>query len=100
MATLHLVYSISFRVNPIVGCVEPARPSPFEGMSEEQKEHEAMKLVSLINDLQNMGVVQPAVPGPDGKPRPAAHVLELRDAVNQLSGARDEDHGQNSDSDD
>ncbi len=55
------------RVNPIVGCVEPQRPSPFEGMSEEQKEHEAMKLVNLINDMHNLGVVTPAVPGPDGR---------------------------------
>lgn len=47
-----------------MGCVEPQRPSPFAGMSEEQKEYEAMKLVNLINDLSNVGIVKPALPGP------------------------------------
>lgn len=55
------------KVNPVVGCVEPTRPSPLEGMTEEQKEYEAMKLVNLINDMHNLGVVKPAVPGPDGR---------------------------------
>ena len=71
-----LVFS---RVNPIVGCVEPVRPSPFEGMTDEQKEYEAMKLVNLINDLHNVGVIKPAVPGPDGKPVEVEHVLQLQE---------------------
>lgn len=29
--------------------------SPFEGMSEEQKEYEAMKLVDAMNKLMNTG---------------------------------------------
>ena len=69
----------SSRVNPIVGCVEPVRPSPFEGMTDEQKEYEAMKLVNLINDLHNVGVIKPAVPGPDGKPVEVEHVLQLQE---------------------
>lgn len=68
-----------FRVNPIVGCVEPERPSPFEGMTDEQKEYEAMKLVNLINDLHNVGVIKPAVPGPDGRPVEVEHVLQLQE---------------------
>ncbi len=75
------------RVNPIVGCVEPERPSPFEGMTEEQKEHEAMKLVNLINDMHNLGVVKPAMPGPDGRPRQLEHVLQLQEAAQAQAGA-------------
>ena len=79
------------RVNPVVGCVEPERPSPFAGMTEEQKEHEAMKLVNLINDLHNVGVVKPAIPGPDGRPVEMEHVLQLRDAVAAQVGAVEEE---------
>jgi len=65
------------KVNPITGYVEPPRPKPFEGMSEEQKEYEAVKLANLIDKLHNMGVVKPAKMGEDGKPHPVEHVLEL-----------------------
>ena len=47
------------RVNPVSGYVEPERPSPFEGMSEEQKEHEAVKLANIIDRLHSLGVVKP-----------------------------------------
>ena len=84
-------FDIFHRVNPVVGCVEPDRPSPFAGMTEEQKEHEAMKLVNLINDLHNVGVVKPAIPGPDGRPVEMEHVLQLRDAVAAQVGAVEEE---------
>ena len=48
-----------FRVNPVSGYVEPPRPSPFAGMSDEQKEYEAMKLADLIGRLHSMGIVKP-----------------------------------------
>ena len=47
------------RVNPVSGYVEPQRPSPFAGMSEEQKEHEAVKLANIIDRLHSLGVVKP-----------------------------------------
>ena len=78
------------RVNPVVGCVEPERPSPFAGMTEEQKEHEAVKLANLIHDLNEMGVVKPAIPGPDGRPREVSHVLEMRDAAAAANRANQE----------
>ena len=35
-------YSYIFlRINPVTGHVEPPKVSPFEGMTEEQKEYEA-----------------------------------------------------------
>ena len=81
------------KVNPVVGCVEPERPSPFEEMSEEQKEYEAMKLVNLIDSLQKDGLIKPALPGPDGKPVEINHVLQLQEAAGSLRNlsAKDKD---------
>ncbi|KAH8026397.1 hypothetical protein HPB51_020381 [Rhipicephalus microplus] len=38
-------------INPVLGCHEPVREPPLQAMSEEQKEHEAMKLVNLMDQL-------------------------------------------------
>ena len=54
-----LLNNFLYRVNPVSGYVEPERPSPFEGMSEEQKEHEAVKLANIIDRLHSLGVVKP-----------------------------------------
>lgn len=68
--------------NPVLGCTEPPRSgNPFEGMSEEQKEHEAMKLVHLMEQLNRSGVVQPCRIGADGRPVPVEHMLELQAAL-------------------
>ncbi|MCL4131682.1 UNVERIFIED_CONTAM: hypothetical protein GTU68_036358 [Idotea baltica] len=42
---------IKDKVNPVTGRYEPPRPSPLEGMTEEQKEYEAMKLVNALDKL-------------------------------------------------
>jgi hypothetical protein len=60
-------------------------------MSDEQKEYEAMKLVNLINDLQNVGLVRPAVPGPDGRPREVEHILQLQEATDGHAAETDSD---------
>ena len=72
------------KVNPVVGCVQPVKPSPFEGMTEEQKEYEAQKLVNLIDSLQKDGLIKPALPGPDGKPVEINHVLQLQEAASSI----------------
>ena len=54
-------------------------------MSEEQKEYEAMKLVELMHQLQKCGVIQPAVPGDDGKPVAATSLLEMREVIERMS---------------
>lgn len=41
-----------FRINPVIGCYEKPKSNPFEGMTEVQKEYEAMKLVGLVDQLQ------------------------------------------------
>lgn len=38
-------------------------------MSEQEKEEEAEKLVSLIHDLNRRGVIRTAQVGPDGRPQ-------------------------------
>lgn len=68
-------------INPVVGCYEAPRPNPLEGMSEEQKEYEAMKLVNLMSQLNRQGVVQPCKIGDDGRPQPVEHILELQDTL-------------------
>lgn len=38
-------------VNPVTGCYEPPKPDPTAGMTEEQKEYEAMQLVNMMDRL-------------------------------------------------
>lgn len=47
------------RINPVTGVVEDERPDPMEGMTEEQKEYEAMKLVHMFDKLSRCNVIQP-----------------------------------------
>ena len=39
------------RINPVTGCYEQPKSNPLEGMSDEQKEYEAMQLVGLVDKL-------------------------------------------------
>ena len=57
------------------------RQDIFEGMSEEQKEYEAMQLVNAIDKLTKMGsgFIKPATIGPDGKPCEIESVLQLQE---------------------
>jgi hypothetical protein len=85
-------------VNPVSGYVEPERPSPFEGMSEEQKEHEAVKLANIIDRLHSLGVVKPGKLGPDGKPTAVDHVLELvENQASQIPGINPEEGSESDD---
>ena len=80
------------------GRIQPERPNPCEGMTEEQKEDEAVRLVNAIDKLQRAGTITPCGVGPDGKPRPLEHVTQLHEAlVNNLERGRRNDS--NSDSD-
>uniref|UniRef100_A0A3B4VBB0 Synembryn n=1 Tax=Seriola dumerili TaxID=41447 RepID=A0A3B4VBB0_SERDU len=56
-------------INPITGVVEEEQPNPMEGMTEEQKEYEAMKLVRMFDKLSRTNVIQPMQLGMDGKMR-------------------------------
>lgn len=72
------------QINPITGCFEPPHANPFENMSDEQKEYEAMKLVNLIDQLGRQGIIKPARLGADGKPEAVEHVLQLQEAVKEI----------------
>ncbi|GIY83221.1 hypothetical protein CDAR_367022 [Caerostris darwini] len=67
-------------INPMVGCYQEPQPSPFEGLTEEQKEFEAMQLVNMLEKLTKEGVIQPGCLGPDGKPQAVEHILQLRES--------------------
>uniref|UniRef100_A0A3B4ZBU9 Synembryn n=1 Tax=Stegastes partitus TaxID=144197 RepID=A0A3B4ZBU9_9TELE len=56
-------------INPITGVVEEEQPNPMEGMTEEQKEYEAMKLISMFDRLSRSNVIQPMQLSMDGKMR-------------------------------
>ncbi|CAO1440688.1 unnamed protein product [Diamesa serratosioi] len=68
-------------INPVIGCYEPPKKSPLDGMTEEQKEYEAEKLVHLIDQLHRTGIVQPCRIGEDGRPVAVNHILELQTEI-------------------
>jgi len=70
-------------INPVLGCYEPPRQNPLAGMSDEQKEYEAMELVKLMDKLHKSGLVQPCRIGEDGKPQPVDHILQLQEELPQ-----------------
>ena len=43
---------LCYSINPVTGRYETDKKDPFEGMSDEQKEYEAMKLVDAMDKLQ------------------------------------------------
>jgi hypothetical protein len=51
----------------------------FEGMSEEQKEYEAIQIVNAIDKMTRSGAIRPATIGADGKPVEIQHVLQLQE---------------------
>ncbi|XP_076237343.1 ric8 guanine nucleotide exchange factor A isoform X2 [Calliopsis andreniformis] len=79
------------QINPVTGCFEHPKPNPLEGMSEEQKEYEALQLVGLVDKLTRAGIVQPCRIGEDGKPKPIEHVLELQEELPKQQYRHDSD---------
>ncbi|XP_061407157.1 synembryn-A isoform X1 [Lethenteron reissneri] len=63
-------------INPITGRVEEKLPNPMEGMTDEQKEHEAMKLVSMFDKLSREQIIQPMGVGMDGKLAPLEETMQ------------------------
>ncbi|XP_022609427.1 synembryn-A-like [Seriola dumerili] len=47
------------RINLVTGRVEAEQPDPMEGMTEEEKEEEALRLISMINRLSQDQIIQP-----------------------------------------
>ncbi|XP_004474964.1 chaperone Ric-8A [Dasypus novemcinctus] len=62
-------------INPVTGRLEEKPPNPMAGMTEEQKEHEAMRLVNMFDKLSRHRVIQPMGMSPRG------HLTSLQDAM-------------------
>ncbi|XP_016091981.1 synembryn-A isoform X2 [Sinocyclocheilus grahami] len=58
------------RINPVTGRVEVEQPDPMEGMTEEEKEAEALRLINMFNKLSRGKVIQPMGVTTDGKLAP------------------------------
>ncbi|XP_042202446.1 synembryn-A isoform X1 [Callorhinchus milii] len=57
-------------INPVTGRVEERVVNPMEGMTDEQKEFEAMKLFNMFDKLSREQIIQPMGVGPDGQMAP------------------------------
>ncbi|XP_063798630.1 synembryn-A isoform X1 [Pseudophryne corroboree] len=57
-------------INPVTGRVEEKQPNPMDGMTDEQKEYEAMKLVSMFDKLSREQIIQPMGVTSDGRLEP------------------------------
>ncbi|XP_036429165.1 synembryn-A [Colossoma macropomum] len=76
------------RINPVTGSVEEEQPDPMEGMTEEEKEEEACRLVSLINKLSKDNMIQPMGLDAQGQLTP---LTGLRDLSMEEEGSEEED---------
>ncbi|XP_061613377.1 synembryn-A isoform X2 [Phyllopteryx taeniolatus] len=64
------------RVNPVTGRLEAEQPDPMEGMTEEEKEKEAKRLIRIFNKLSRDNIIQPMGVDADGKLVPMAGLRE------------------------
>jgi len=93
---------VEHSINPVEGRIQLDRPDPMEGMSDEQKVAETMKLLNAIHkmDSTSSGIIKPCRIGPDGRPVPIEHVLQLQeDLENPLKNLSRNDGDSDSDSD-
>ncbi|XP_054713021.1 synembryn-A-like [Uloborus diversus] len=74
------------KINPVLGCYQEPSPNPMEGMTEEQKEYEALQLVNMMDKMSSCsfilcrdGLIQPMRVGEDGKPHAVSHILEFQE---------------------
>lgn len=51
MLEMFVMFIMPYSINPVTGRVEEEQPNPMDGMTEEQKEYEAMKLVNMFDKL-------------------------------------------------
>ncbi|TRY81905.1 hypothetical protein DNTS_016434 [Danionella cerebrum] len=72
---------IKDKVNPVTGQVEEEQPHPTQGMTEEEKEEEAHRLISLFNKLSKDNVIQPMGLNREGQlvPLPELHDLSVEE---------------------
>ncbi|XP_078075719.1 chaperone Ric-8B isoform X1 [Mustelus asterias] len=81
--------SVKSFINPITGHVEDPMPNPMDGMTEEQKEYEAMKLVNMFDKLSREQIIKPMRVKPDGTMGP------LEEVANEYTSDHDSDSEEN-----
>ncbi|XP_068162095.1 synembryn-A isoform X2 [Antennarius striatus] len=64
------------RINPVTGRVETEQPDPMEGMTEEEKEEEAKRLITLFNKLARDHFIHAVGIDSDGKMVPMSGLKE------------------------
>ncbi|XP_020779997.2 synembryn-A [Boleophthalmus pectinirostris] len=64
------------RINPVTGRVEALQPDPMEGMSEDEKEEEARRLIKLFSKLSREDIIQPMGVDSQGRLVPMAGLKE------------------------
>ncbi|XP_071319433.1 chaperone Ric-8A isoform X2 [Trachinotus anak] len=80
------------RINPVTGRVEAEHSDPMEGMTEEEKEEEAKRLIMLFNKLSRDSIIQPMGVDSEGKPVP---MLGLREnSLTEEGRSESEDDGE------
>lgn len=83
------------RVNLVTGRVEEEQPDPMEGMTEEEKEEEARRLVSLFSKLSRENVIQPMGLNADGRLTPMSALMKdpMAEESDQENGDLDDLEG-------
>ncbi|XP_047464849.1 synembryn-A [Mugil cephalus] len=66
------------RINPVTGRVEAEQPNPMEGMTEEEKEEEAKRLIMLFSKLSRENIIQPMSVDAEGKLVPMSLTQETK----------------------
>ncbi|KAM6905145.1 chaperone Ric-8A [Xenentodon cancila] len=67
------------KINLVTGRVEAEQPDPMEGMTEEEKEEEARRLISMINRLSRDQIIQPMGVTTEGRLAPLSG--QMRDCI-------------------
>ncbi|KAK2820311.1 hypothetical protein Q5P01_023270 [Channa striata] len=78
------------RINPVTGRVEAEQPDPMEGMTEEEKEEEAKRLIMLFNKLSRDSIIQPMGVDSEGKLVPMSGLGENPLTEDRKSGSENE----------
>ncbi|KAA0705674.1 Synembryn-A Protein [Triplophysa tibetana] len=82
------------RINPVTGRVEEDQPDPMEGMTEEEKEEEALRLINMFNKLSRDNILQPVGVTTDGKLAPLCD--QIRHSTVEVE---EEEEGEDSEAD-
>ncbi|XP_007579080.1 synembryn-A [Poecilia formosa] len=79
------------RINPVTGRVEAEQSNPMEGMTEEEKEEEAKRLIMLFNKLSKENIIQPMGMDEEGKLVPMAGLEEAKsESENEAESDKDD----------